>query len=52
MPTPSRVRAVLLPMAYEFDVPVVVIRPIDLADGNARQSFTQFVNKAADNLRA
>ena len=37
-------------VAYEFDVPVVVIRTLsDLADGNARQSFTQFVNKAADN---
>ena len=37
-------------VAYEFNVPVVVIRTLsDLADGNARQSFAEFSDKAADN---
>tara|TARA_Y100001934_G_scaffold273682_1_gene364409 strand:+ start:561 stop:1358 length:798 start_codon:yes stop_codon:yes gene_type:complete len=37
-------------VAYEFNVPVVVIRTLsDLADGNATQSFTKFADKAADN---
>ena len=37
-------------VAYEFNVPVVVIRTLsDLADGNASQSFTKFADKAADN---
>ena len=37
-------------VAYEFNVPVVVIRTLsDLADGNASQSFAKFADKAADN---
>ena len=37
-------------VAYEFNVPVVVIRTLsDLADGNASQSFTKFADKAGDN---
>jgi len=37
-------------VAYEFNVPVVVIRTLsDLADGNASQSFTKFAAKAGDN---
>ena len=37
-------------VAYEFNIPVVVIRTLsDLADGNARRSFADFADKAADN---
>lgn len=37
-------------VAYEFNVPVVVIRTLsDLADGNASHSFAKFADKAADN---